>query len=102
MSLDALKQQKIERLRWRCLNAIYLGGGMGMRHLLVLRVVCETGFEATLEDVDRAVDYLALSNLVNVCRGGAGNSSSATALGCQVVEKNAECPVGILPDERLF
>jgi hypothetical protein len=79
--IESIQQQKKERLRGRCLHAVYFGGSLGATDLMVVNVVTEEGLDADREGVRKALGYLEQAGLVLITRRATAWSISTTVEG---------------------
>lgn len=98
--IEQVRQDRRERLRWRCLKTIYYGGeGLGCSDQIILQVVCTEGFQVVRQELRQDLDYLEKANLISIDRRATSWKCTTTLDGAMVCEGNKECPPGIKPEE---
>lgn len=98
--IETVRQERRERLRWRCLKTIYYGGeGLGCSDQIILQVVSTEGFQCVLAELRRELEYLEKAELIGIERRATAWKCSTTLEGAMVCEGNQDCPKGLKPEE---
>jgi hypothetical protein len=97
---EQARQERRERLRWRCLKTVYYGGeGLGCSDQIILQVVSTEGFNCCKQELRRELEYLEKAELISITRTATRWTCSTTLDGAMVCEGNKDCPPGIRPEE---
>lgn len=88
-------QKDRQTLRWRCLNAAYHSKPVPLGDVLACRICADVGLPSDIPQVREAMEYLEGKDLVTLRRTSVSWLARITDEGTDVVEGNAECPVGI-------
>jgi hypothetical protein len=95
--LERVRQRKKERLRWRILRTLLIGGSVGVNESLLLQVVVDVGFIALPEEIRECLQYLEDKGLVEIVRRSEW-VAKILALGVDVCEGNEPVPPGLLAE----
>lgn len=98
--IEQVRQDRRERLRWRCLKTIYYGGdSLGCSDQIILTVVSTEGFPCVRDELRNQLNYLEKAELIHIDRKATEWKCTTTLDGAMVCEGNKGCPAGIKPED---
>ena len=101
--MKELEQSERETARWVTLHALYHGAGYPVAERLVLSVLEAVPIQASAGDVRAHLSYVASAGLASIEYLSNGTwVARITRAGMDVVEYNAECPVGIARPKKYW
>lgn len=93
--IERVRQQRKESIRWILINACSFGGRHGITDTMALQVVVSQFSDVDRERIRAELTYLEGKELITIEKAAVDWRYFLTADGVDVVEGNAECPVGI-------